>query len=96
MRYLGISAKDDTDKSRGKRSNYFIYEEFGAFPKFIDIWNVNKSNVQEDDIIFGQAIAFGTGGSEGSDFSGALEMIYNPIGYQVYPLPNVFDKKQSR
>lgn len=92
---LGISAKDDTDKSRGKRSNMFIYEEFGAFPKFIDIWNVNKSNVQEDDIVFGQAIAFGTGGSEGSDFSGALEMIYNPIGYQVYPLPNVFDKNSQ-
>lgn len=92
---LGISAKDDTDKSRGKRSNLFIYEEFGAFPKFIDIWNVNKSNVQEDDVVFGQAIAFGTGGSEGSDFSGALEMIYNPIGYQVYPLPNVFDKNSQ-
>jgi hypothetical protein len=92
---LGISAKDNTDKSRGKRSNIFIYEEFGAFPKFIDTWGVNKSNVQEDDIVFGQAVGFGTGGSEGSDFSGALEMIYNPIGYGVYALPNVYDKNSQ-
>lgn len=92
---LGISAKDNTDKSRGKRSNIFIYEEFGAFPKFIDTWGVNKSNVQEDDYVFGQAVGFGTGGSEGSDFSGALEMIYNPIGYGVYAIPNVFDKNSQ-
>ena len=92
---LGISAKDNTDKARGKRSNLFIYEEFGAFPKFIDVWNVNKSNVQEDDFVFGQAVGFGTGGSEGSDFSGALEIIYNPLGYGVYALPNVFDKNSQ-
>ena len=92
---LGISAKDNTDKARGKRSNLFIYEEFGTFPGFITTWGVNKSNVQEDDIVFGQAVAFGTGGSEGSNFSGALEIIYNPIGYGVYALPNVFDRNSQ-
>lgn len=92
---LGVTAKDNVEKSRGKRSNKFIYEEFGAFKKFIDIWNVNLPSVQEGDIVFGQAIAIGTGGSEGSDFYGALEIIYNPIGYYVYALPNVFDKNSQ-
>ncbi len=89
---IGVTAKDNVEKSRGKRANVFMYEEFGAFKKFIDVWNVNMSSVQEGDIVFGQAIAVGTGGSEGADFYGALEIIYNPLGYNVYALPNVFDK----
>lgn len=88
----GVSSKDNPDKSRGKRQNVFLYEEFGKFKKFIDTYQVNFSSVQEGDIAFGQAFAVGTGGTEGSDFTGALEMIYNPIGYNVYALPNIFDK----
>ena len=38
------------------------------------------------------AYAIVTGGSEGSDFMGALEMINYPDGYNVYSLPNVYDK----
>lgn len=92
---LGVTAKDNVEKSRGKRANKFFYEEFGAFKKFIDIWNVNLSSVQEGNVVFGQAFAIGTGGSEGSDFSGALEIIYNPLGYNVYALPNYFDKNNQ-
>lgn len=70
-----------------------LYEEFGTFPKFLDVWQTALPNVQENAAAaFGQAIAFGTGGSEGSDFMGALEMINYPDGYSVYSLPNVFDK----
>lgn len=74
-------------------SNRMLYEEFGTFPKFLDVWQTALPNVQENaTAAFGQAIAFGTGGSEGSDFMGALEMINYPDGYSVYSLPNVFDK----
>lgn len=89
---LGVAIKDDPDKIRGKRSNRMFYEEFGAFPKFLDVWQTALPNVQENNIAFGQAVAFGTGGSEGSDFIGALEMINYPEGYNVYAIPNVFDK----
>jgi hypothetical protein len=33
-----------------------------------------------------------TGGTEGASFEGALELIYYPTGYDIYPLPNVYDK----
>ena len=89
---LGVAIKDDPDKIRGKRTNKLFYEEFGAYPKFLDVWQTALPNVQEGTTAFGQAIAFGTGGSEGSDFMGALEMINYPDGYNVYSLPNVFDK----
>lgn len=92
---LGVTIGDDEDKARGKRANVFLYEEFGAFPGFLDVWKTNFRAVQEGDICFGQAIAIGTGGSKGSSFEGALEMIYNPKGYNVYALPNVYDKNSQ-
>lgn len=89
---IGLSLNNDSDKARGKRSHLMIWEEFGMFPGFIDAWNTSRPNVEEGGYSFGQAIALGTGGTEGSDFSGALEMIYNPLGYNVYGVPNMFDK----
>ena len=89
---LGVSAKDDPDKMRGKRVNLMIYEEFGNWPKFLDTYRVCLPNVKEGDTAFGLAFAIGTGGSEGADFMGAYELIYNPLGYDVYAIPNVYDK----
>lgn len=92
---LGISISDDPDKIRGKRVNYLFFEEYAVFPKFLDTWQVALPNVQEGSIAFGQYIGIATGGSEGSDFMGALEMIQYPKGYNVYALPNVYDKNSS-
>ena len=68
------------------------FEEFGAFPKFLDLWQTSMPNVQDGSAIFGQASAVGTGGSEGADFQGAIEMLNYPDGYNVYSLPNFWDK----
>lgn len=89
---LAQAISNDPDKPRGKRSDYMFIEEFGNFPKFLDMLGVTRANVQEMSLVFGLFYAIGTGGSEGSDFSGALELIYNPKGYNVYGLPNVYDK----
>lgn len=83
---IGISAKDDPDKGRGKRSSKIIIEEFGNFPKITDTYRVMLPSVQEGDIAFGQMILIGTGGSEGADFAGAMEIIYNPLGYNIQPV----------
>lgn len=76
-------------------SQLIVWEEFGMFPNFLDAWNTSRPNTEEGGFAFGQSIAIGTGGSSGSDFSGALEMIYNPLGYNVYGIPNVYDKGAS-
>ncbi len=73
-------------------SNVVFYEEFAVFPKFLDTWQIGLPNVQEGNIAFGQNIAIATGGSEGADFMGALEMLQYPKGYNVYALPNIYDK----
>lgn len=89
---IGVSSKDDPDKLRGKRSSKIIIEEFGNFPKVTDTYRVILPSVQEGDIVFGQMILIGTGGSEGADFAGAQEIIYNPKGFNIRPVKNVYDK----
>ena len=89
---LGVSSKDDESKLRGKRAAKILIEEFGTFPRLVDLYNVLLPSVQEGDIVFGQIYMLGTAGDNESDFAGAQEIMYNPKGYNMYALPNVFDK----
>ena len=89
---LGVSSKDDESKLRGKRAAKILIEEFGTFPRLVDLYNVLLPSAQDGDIIFGQIYMLGTAGDNESDFAGAQEIMYNPKGYNMYALPNVFDK----
>ena len=50
---IGVSSKDDESKTRGKRAAHILIEEFGSFPRLIDLYNVMLPSVQEGDISFG-------------------------------------------
>jgi intein/homing endonuclease len=66
--------------------------------KIIDIKNIGLQtiyNLTADNTHTYIANGIVTHNTEGSDFSGALEMIYNPLGYNVYGVPNMFDKGTS-
>lgn len=89
---MGLSIKDKPGKIRGKRAVRTYFEEFGMFPNFLETYNTALYNAEEGGYAFGTLGVIGTGGTKGNDFSGALEMIYHPKGYHMYPLPNVFDK----
>lgn len=67
----------------------------GTFPRLIDLYNVMLPSVQEGDYVFGLMYLQGTAGDNESDFAGAQEIMYNPRGYNMYPLPNVFDKNNQ-
>lgn len=92
---LGVSSKDDESKLRGKRAAFIGVEEFGTFPRLIDLYNVMLPSVQEGDYVFGLMYLQGTAGDNESDFAGAQEIMYNPRGYNMYALPNVFDKNNQ-
>lgn len=66
-----------------------------TFPRLIDLYNVMLPSVQEGDYVFGLMYLQGTAGDNESDFAGAQEIMYNPKGYNMYPLPNVFDKNNQ-
>ena len=89
---LGVSSRDDESKLRGKRAVFIGIEEFGTFSRLIDLYNILKPSVQEGDIVFGMMYLQGTAGDNESDFAGAQEIMYNPKGYNMYALPNVYDK----
>lgn len=89
---LGVSSKDDESKLRGKRAVFIGIEEFGTFARLIDLYNVLIPSVQEGDYVFGLMYLQGTAGDNESDFAGAQEIMYNPLGYNMYALPNVYDK----
>lgn len=88
----GIAIKDDISKIRGKRQNFIVLEEFGSFPNVTELYNIMLPCVREGNYSFGQMYAIGTAGDDESDFQKATEIIYNPKGYYMYPLPNVYDK----
>jgi hypothetical protein len=92
---LGVSSKDDESKLRGKRAAHILIEEFGTFPRLTDMYNVLTPSVEEGDIAFGQIYMLGTAGDNESDFAGAQEIMYNPKGYRMYALPNVYDKNNQ-
>ena len=92
---LGVSSKDDESKLRGKRAAFIGIEEFGTFPRLIDLYNVMLPSVQEVDYVFGLMYLQGTAGDNESDFAGAQEIMYNPKGYNMYALPNVYDKNNQ-
>ena len=88
---LGLSSKDDVSKIRGKRG-YILFEEFGSFPNLIEIYNNVRDGMKEGQYVYGLAYLLGTAGDKDSDFHGAQELVYNPKGYDVYAIPNVWDK----
>ena len=88
---LGLSSKDDVSKIRGKRG-YILFEEFGSFPNLIDIYNNVRDGMKEGPYVYGLAYLVGTAGDKDSDFHGAQELVYNPKGYDVYAIPNNWDK----
>jgi hypothetical protein len=88
---LGLSSKDDVSKIRGKRG-YILFEEFGSFPNLIDIYNNVRDGMKEGKYVYGLAFLVGTAGDKDSDFHGAQELVYNPKGYEVYAVPNNWDK----
>ena len=88
----GISLKDAPEKARGIRGPLIHYEEDGLFPNLETAWNVNRKAVEDGNTTFGFMIAAGTGGTSGASFEGSEKLFYNPGGYNIRGLKNVFDR----
>lgn len=89
---MGVTLKNDSHRARGKRGALIEWEEVGSFTNFLTAWGIARPSVEEDNRVFGLMNAYGTGGEEGSDFTGLQEIFYNPKGYNILSMPNRFDK----
>lgn len=92
---FGISLKDNPDKARGIRGPFIHYEEDGLFPNLEKAWNVNRKAVEDGGVASGYMLAGGTGGVEGKSFDGSEKLFYNPRAYNIYGVPNVYDRNTT-
>ena len=90
-----ISMKDNQDKARGIRGAFVHYEEDGVFDNIESIWGINRKAFEDGDVAFGLMLAMGTGGVEGGSFEGSEKMTYSPLAYNIYGLPNIYDKNSD-
>lgn len=91
---MGVSSKDDEGKLRGKRG-YIFFEEMGSFPNLLSVYNTVRYGLEDGNAVFGLAYLVGTAAEDASDFSSAKEMLYNPEGYNIQAIPNVYDKSSQ-
>ena len=56
---LGVSAKDDSGKLRGKRGT-ILFEEMGQFKNLDALYDVTRKSVEDGDYAFAQMFLVGT------------------------------------
>ena len=88
---MGVSLKDNPDKVRGKAGELVFFEEAGSFPGLLKAWEVTMPTMRQGSKTLGLMVAFGTGGTEGSDFEAMEEIFYNPAAYDCMDYDNVWD-----
>ena len=90
---IGITSKDDESKLRGSRGVLYLLEEAGSFPRLLNLYQVLRPSVEDGNRVFGLIYGYGTAGDNDSDFSSMQELMYNPDGYNIKGVPNVYDKE---
>jgi len=88
----GITLNNDPEKHRGRRGRNMLFEEAGVFPGLERAWDISLNSVEQEHLVYGLLIYFGTGGSKGNKFESVKKMFYTPKGYRVLPIRNVYDK----
>ena len=89
---IGVSLKDNPDKVRGKAGELVFFEEAGSFPGLLKAWEVTMPTMRQGAKTLGMMVAFGTGGTDGSDFEAMEEIFYNPAAYDCMDYENVWDE----
>lgn len=89
---LGVSAKDDSDKLRGKRG-WILFEEFGNFPSLLELYDVTRKSVEDGEYTFALMYLLGTSNNKESNFQAAKTLLYGTESYNIKSLINVYDKK---
>ena len=91
---MGVSSKDDEAKLRGKRGHIY-FEEMGSFKNLLSIYDTVRYGMEEGDYTYGLAYLVGTSAEDASDFESAKTLLYSPEGYNIYSVPNVYDKPKQ-
>jgi hypothetical protein len=91
---MAVSAKDDSEKLRGKRG-WILFEEMGSFKGLLSLYDITRKSVEDGEYTFAVMYLVGTAAEDESDFSSAKTLLYSPEGYNILSIKNVFDKPQQ-
>lgn len=93
---LAVSAKDDSEKLRGKRG-WILFEEMGSFKGLLSLYDITRKSVEDGDYTFATMYLVGTAAENESDFSSAKTLLYYPEAYNILSVENVYDRlKQGK
>lgn len=93
---LAVSAKDDSEKLRGKRG-WILFEEMGSFKGLLPLYDITRKSVEDGDYTFATMYLVGTAAEDESDFSSAKTLLYYPEAYNILAVENVYDRfKQGK
>lgn len=87
----GVTTKGNPDRARGKRGKIILFEEAGSFAKLTSTFEKARPSVEQDSVVYGTIIVFGTGGD--MKYGQELEnMFYNPDSYNCLEIENQWDE----
>ena len=82
-----------THNCRGKRGKLVLFEEAGSFKDLLKAYQISRPSVETGNKTFGTIIVYGTGGDENlADAMGLEELFFNPEGYRINPVPNIWSE----
>lgn len=64
-----------------------------TFPRLLNLYQVLRPSVEDGNSVFGLIYLYGTSADNDSDFSSMQELMYNPKGYNIKGVNNVYDKE---
>lgn len=77
------------------KNNLFLLKDYtivhNTFPRLLQLYANLRPSVEDGNNVFGQIYAYGTAGDTDSDFSSMQEIMYNPRGYNVQAIDNIYD-----
>lgn len=78
-------------------NNLFLLKDYtvvhNTFPRLLGLYQTLRPSVEDGNDVFGLIYAYGTAGDNDSDFAAMQEIMYNPKGYNMQELNNVYDKE---
>lgn len=89
---MGVSLKDNPHALRGKAAKLILFEEGGTFANLETAWRVAEPSVEQDGVVFGLMIVWGTGGDSGSSFAALKKIFYKPKSFNCLEFDNIWDE----
>ena len=89
---IAVSFQNNPDAAIGKDAIEILLEEAGKFPNLCEALDVTLPTIEDGNIVSGQIIVFGTGGTKDSNWEAFETVFYECEKYNMLPFNNIWDE----